>query len=342
MLQRSRPSPRMLGETNPFTLAIGLGVLAIDRRLGADRRANSRRVDRAGRWRAWPPRCSGWRPRRQRSRHRLRRAAGDRGAGYRVQPLAEPGIAQPDHRDRRDGADGGDDALLSVRSPTSRRMSTATFVGVGVGSVLSGLIGAFPVNASPPRTAVVGETGGQSQLAGLAAAAILAALLAFGAALLVEFRTRRSAACCCSSRCGSSASARSPRSTGSRCGEFLLIVATAAAIIVLPIEQGVGIGIALSLLHGIWSTTRARVILFERVPGTSIWWPASPHHPGEHEPGVVVAGFQAPLSFLNAYSLPARRPGRPAIAAPSRTAVGAGGHAALSRSISPPRRSCGT
>src|SRR5882724_8582806 len=36
------------------------------------------------------------------------------------------------------------------------------FVGVGVGSVLAGLLGAFPVNASPPRTAVVSETGGRS------------------------------------------------------------------------------------------------------------------------------------------------------------------------------------
>jgi len=84
-------------------------------------------------------------------------------------------------------------------------------------------------------------------------------------------------------------------------GEFLLVIATAAAIIVLPIEQGVGTGIALSLLHGIWSTTRARVQLFERVPGTSIWWPTSTNLPGEREAGVIVAGFQAPLSFLNAY-----------------------------------------
>jgi SulP family sulfate permease len=84
-------------------------------------------------------------------------------------------------------------------------------------------------------------------------------------------------------------------------GEFFLIVATAAAIIFLPIEQGVGIGIALSLAHGIWSTTRARVLIFERVPGTSIWWPSSPNLPGEQAPGIIVAGFQAPLSFLNAY-----------------------------------------
>jgi sulfate permease, SulP family len=175
------------------------------------------------------------------------------------------------------------------------------FVGAGVGSILSGLIGAFPVNASPPRTAVVCETGGRSQLAGLAAVVIVVALLAFGASLLsripnaalggvllfVALRIVRVSQIVTIYR-----KAR---------GEFFLIVATAAAIIVLPIEQGVGIGIALSLAHGIWSTTRARVLIFERVSGTSIWWPSSPILPGEQEPGIIVAGFQAPLSFLNAY-----------------------------------------
>jgi sulfate permease, SulP family len=175
------------------------------------------------------------------------------------------------------------------------------FSGVGVGSLLSGLVGAFPVDASPPRTAVVFETGGRSQVAGLAAAAIVIVLLAFGASLLgripnaalsgvllfVALRIVRLNQIVTIYR-------QAP-------GEFLLIVATSAAIVVLPIEQGVGIGIALSILHGIWSTTRARVLIFERVPGTSIWWPSSPNFPGEREPGIIVVGFQAPLSFLNAY-----------------------------------------
>jgi sulfate permease, SulP family len=175
------------------------------------------------------------------------------------------------------------------------------FVGVGAGSILSGLIGGFPVNASPPRTAVVSETGGRSQLAGLVAAAIVVVLLAFGSSLLrhvpqaalggvllfVALRIIRVSQIISIYR--------------QSFGEFLLIVATAAAIIILPIEQGVGLGIALSLLHGIWSTTRARLTAYERVPGTSIWWPTNPHIPGEIEPNVIVAGFQAPLSFLNAY-----------------------------------------
>ena len=176
------------------------------------------------------------------------------------------------------------------------------FIGVGAGSLLAGLFGAFPVDASPPRTGIVAETGGRSQLSSLFAAGIVLALIAFGASLLkhvpeaalggvllfvalriIRFRQialiyRQSLA------------------------EFLLIVATAAAIIVLPIEQGVALGIVLSLLHGIWSITRARLVEFERVPATTIWWPASPHHAGERISGVAVVAFQAPLSFLNAES----------------------------------------
>jgi MFS superfamily sulfate permease-like transporter len=174
------------------------------------------------------------------------------------------------------------------------------FIGVGAGSLLTGLVGAFPINASPPRTAIVAESGGRSQVAALVAAAITVVLLAAGAALLYHvpkaalggvllfvalriFRTRQMI----------SIWHQSP-------GEFVLIAATALTIVLLPIEQGVGIGIALSLLHGIWTTTQARIVEFERVPDTSIWWPKGPMK-GESEAGVVVAGLQAPLAFLNAY-----------------------------------------
>lgn len=174
------------------------------------------------------------------------------------------------------------------------------FLGAGAGSLLSGLFGAFPVNASPPRTGIVAETGGQSQLAGLAAAGIVLALLAFGTGLLqhvpdaalggillfVALRIVRIKQIVTIYR-------QSP-------SEFLLIVATAALIIILPIQQGAFLGIMLSLLHGIWSTTRARLVKFERVPGTTIWWPAHPHITGERIDGVAVIGLQAPLSFLNA------------------------------------------
>jgi sulfate permease, SulP family len=173
------------------------------------------------------------------------------------------------------------------------------FLGAGAGSVLAGLFGAFPVNASPPRTGIVSETGGKSQASGLFAAAIVLALLAFGTTLLqhvpeaalggillfVALRIIRVQQIITVFR--------------QSLPEFSLILATAALIILLPIQQGAALGIILSLLHGIWSTTRAKLVTFERVPGTTIWWPASPHLVGEQLPGVAVVGMHAPLSFLN-------------------------------------------
>jgi sulfate permease, SulP family len=174
------------------------------------------------------------------------------------------------------------------------------FLGAGAGSLLAGLFGAFPVNASPPRTGIVTETGGRTQLSGLVAAAIVLALLAFGAALLQHVPNAALGGVLLFVALRIIRFAEITRIYRQSIGEFFLTVATAAAIIVLPIEQGVAVGIALSLLHGIWSTTRARLIEFERVPDTTIWWPAHPHAPGERNPDVAVVGLQAPLSFLNA------------------------------------------
>jgi SulP family sulfate permease len=174
------------------------------------------------------------------------------------------------------------------------------FIGVGAGSALAGLFGAFPVNTSPPRTAILTEVGARSQLAGLLAIAIIVALAGFGTGLLAHvpeaalagmllfvaqriFRVQTFV----------EIYRRAP-------GEFALILATMMAIVVLPIQTGVVIGVFLSLLHGVFITTRTQPIELERVPGTTVWWPPHPTLKGEKEDGVLVMAFQAPLSFLNA------------------------------------------
>lgn len=174
------------------------------------------------------------------------------------------------------------------------------FVGVGLANLVSGVASGFPVNASPPRTAVVAEAGARSKRAGLVAAGAVALLAVYGSNLLahvphaalagvllfVAFRILQL-------KIASTVWRESK-------GEFALILATAFAIVALPIETGVAIGILLSLLHGMWTTTRARVIELVRVPGTSIWWPPAEGTRAEETAGVLVLAFQAPLSFLNA------------------------------------------
>jgi SulP family sulfate permease len=174
------------------------------------------------------------------------------------------------------------------------------FLGVGAGSLLAGVFGAFPVNASPPRTGIVAETGGRSQLSGLIAAGIVLLLLAFGATLLAHVPNAALAGILLFVALRIIRLAQIARIYRQSRSEFLLIVATAAAIVVLPIEQGVALGISLSLLHGIWSTTRTHLVLFERVAGTTVWWPSHPHSAGETIDDIAVVAFQAPLSFLNA------------------------------------------
>jgi SulP family sulfate permease len=200
--------------------------------------------------------------------------------------------------------------IMMQTAATTRSFPTAgeasnvdrDFIGAGAGSLLAGLTGAFPVNTSPPRTAILSEVGARSQAAGLLAIAIILALASFGTGLLAQvpeaalggmllfvaqriFRLQTFVEIYRRAR-----------------GEFALIVATMTAIVLLPIQTGVVIGIFLSLLHGVFIITRATPVELMRVPGTTIWWPPL-HGPvkGEKEDGVLVMAFQAPLSFLNAH-----------------------------------------
>ncbi|PSJ62366.1 SulP family inorganic anion transporter [Mesorhizobium soli] len=174
------------------------------------------------------------------------------------------------------------------------------FVGVGAGNLLAGLAGAFPVDASPPRTAIVAATGGRSQVGGLVAAAIVLVLALFGGTLLTHVPQAALAGILLFVALRILRWQTFAETLREARGEFVLIFITALALVALPIEIGVAIGIGMSLLLGIWSMTQASAIELERVPGTSIWWPPVNALKAECVPGVLVVGFQAPLSFVNA------------------------------------------
>ena len=176
------------------------------------------------------------------------------------------------------------------------------FIGVGAANIFAAFIGAFPVDASPPSTEVVAEAGARSQVASLLSAALALGVLLFGGRLLahVPYAALAGLLLFIAMRIVQ-VGVITDVWRRSR-AEFLLIVVTALAILALPIEWGVGVGVVLSVLHGLWTTTRAQAVEFERIPGTSIWWPRDGETKGEFVPGVRVIALQAPLSFLNAYN----------------------------------------
>jgi len=177
------------------------------------------------------------------------------------------------------------------------------YVGVGLAGVLAGLFGGFPVNASPPRTGAVAETGGRSQWAGLTAAGAVLLLAALGTGLMARTPVAALAGVLVFVSVRIFHLRDFVRIFARARSEFALALLTATLVFALPVETGAAIAIFLSLAHGVFTITRSQLVPFERVPGTTVWWPADAQAPGERLPEVRVMGFQAPLCFLNAFTL---------------------------------------
>jgi sulfate permease, SulP family len=174
------------------------------------------------------------------------------------------------------------------------------FAGVGAGNVLAGLLGAFPVDSSPPSTAVVKESGGRSQIAALIAVAVMALLvgLAGGSTAYLPRAALSGILIYIALRIVRMAEIRRIWLRGGR--EILLVAAAALLVILLPIEQGMLLAIVLSFVHSLYIVARPQSVELARVPGTTVWWPPSPQQRGELEPGVLVFDPGAPLNFTNA------------------------------------------
>jgi MFS superfamily sulfate permease-like transporter len=174
------------------------------------------------------------------------------------------------------------------------------FLGLGAANLAAALFGAFPVNASPPRTAVLKEAGSRSQLGAIVAAVIVLILVIWGRALLYHVPEAALAGVLLFVALRIVRVGTTMKVARQAPVEGVLILLTAAAIVLLPIQTGVAIGIGLSLLHGVSMTIRTSPLELQKLPGTTVWWPPETSGQGERREGVFVIAFQAPLLFANA------------------------------------------
>jgi high affinity sulfate transporter 1 len=173
------------------------------------------------------------------------------------------------------------------------------FVGAGAGSVLSGLFGSFATDASPARTGAVAAVGGRTQVAGLAAAAVvvlvvpaaglltdvplatLAGILIFVATrlfhldqLISVFRFDR--------------------------WEFALAIVTLFTVALVGVEQGIGVAVGLAILDRTRRSARPPSYVLGKIPGTTSWAPLAHRDRPVPVPGVVVLQWLAPVYYANA------------------------------------------
>jgi len=174
------------------------------------------------------------------------------------------------------------------------------FAALGVGSLIAGVMGGFAVNSSPPRTAVVHESGGQSQLASLIAIAVVAvvAFLAAGAFAFLPISALSGVLIFIGVRIFRFSTMRQIYRRGGY--EILLVLASTALVVLLPIQTGVLLSILLSLIHSIYIIARPDCAVLSRVAGTTVWWKQPEGETGERESGVLVFAPGAPVCFANA------------------------------------------
>ncbi len=171
---------------------------------------------------------------------------------------------------------------------------------VGAGSILAGLGGSFAVNASPPRTAVVGSAGGKTQVTSLVAVGAIVAVLALATSLLKELPEAALGAVLIfvASRLFHLPELRRIMHFG--WFEFALALVTIATVALVGIEQGVVAAALIALAYRARLTARPRGAVLGREPGTSHWIETDVGRPTEQLPGVLVYLLYAPVFYGNA------------------------------------------
>jgi len=172
------------------------------------------------------------------------------------------------------------------------------FIGVGMANVAAGLVGAFPVNASPARTTVTRLAGGRTKLVGLVAGvgalivapfasiahsiplAALAGVLLFVAGRLIKIAQLR--AIWSISRV-----------------EFLLAILTVLGVLLLGVEIGLAMAVGLAILDQTWRSAHPQMIELGRHHGTTSWEIASGQDV-DHVDHVLAVVFTADIYFANA------------------------------------------
>jgi len=172
-------------------------------------------------------------------------------------------------------------------------------VGLAVANVAAALSHTFVVDGSPTQTAMVERSGGQSQVAHLSTAVVVAAVLLFltgplkflpqcvlGAVVftiaigLIDLRGVRAIR------------RESP-------GEFSLALTATAIVVLVGVEQGILVAMVLSLLRIVQHSYRPHTALLVRDQKGE--WQSRPALPGVlTEPGLVIYRFGAPLFYANA------------------------------------------
>lgn len=188
---------------------------------------------------------------------------------------------------------------IQARHKTYKVVPNQELLALGMANIGGAFFQSFPTTGGFSRTAVNDQAGAKTGMASLISAglilitllfltplfyylpkAILAAVIVVAVAGLVDFKeplhlwkTNRT--------------------------DFAMLLATFIFTLALGIEQGIGIGVVLSLAMLIYRTTRPHMAILGRVPGTTYYRNIARFDNLEIRPELLITRFDAQLYFAN-------------------------------------------
>jgi high affinity sulfate transporter 1 len=174
-------------------------------------------------------------------------------------------------------------------------------VGLAVANLAAGVTGAFCVNGSPTKTAVVDAAGGRTQLSQLVMAVIAVVVLVAATALLHFLPDATLAAVVFVIGIRLIDLGHLRELWRLRRDELALAAITALVVVLIGVEQGIALAVALSVLDFVRRAYRPRDTVMVPVAGSAANLVPEPARPGvETLPGGIAYRFDGTIFFANA------------------------------------------
>jgi sulfate permease, SulP family len=177
--------------------------------------------------------------------------------------------------------------------------TNADILGLAAANAVAGLSGTFVVNGSPTQTAMADRAGTKSQFGQLAFAAVVGIVLLFFSGYLQYLPHCVLAGIVFTIALGLIDLNRLAAIRAESPGEFTLALVTAAAVVLIGVEHGILLAVALSLMRHVRHSYRPHtMMLAPTAPGGR--WQFMPARIGTiTAPGLIVYRFGADLFYAN-------------------------------------------
>jgi SulP family sulfate permease len=173
------------------------------------------------------------------------------------------------------------------------------FIGLGMATMASGLFQGFPVNGSQTRSVVLDDSGAKSQMSGLISAALVIVTLLVLTPVFELLPNVALAAIVMVAGIGLFDVKEMKTLWRIQRADFVLMVLTALAVIVIGMLPGILVAVLLSLLDVARRSTTPHTAILVQVPGTDTFRDTDNVEDGEAVPGLLIYRFDAPLFFAN-------------------------------------------